>query len=47
MDGTETELPYGLLMGPGRVAFVLGEIELGVVVMVSLHQAIPGDLGDN
>ena len=47
MNGAIAEFPYGLLVGPGRVAFVFGEIELGIIMMVSLHQTIPGDLGDN
>ena len=47
VDGAEAKYPYGLLMSPGRVSFVSGKVELGIIMMVSLHQAIPGDLGDN
>ena len=47
VDRTEAKYPYGLLMGPGWVSLVFGKIELGIVMMVSSHQAVPGDLGDN
>ncbi len=47
MDRAETKFSNGILMGPGRVSFVFGKIELRIVMMVILHQAIPGNLGNN
>ena len=47
VNGAEPKFPYGFLMGSGRVSLVFGKIELGIVMMVSSHQAVPGDLGDN
>jgi len=46
MDRAETKFSNGFLVGPGRIAFMFGKIELGIVMMVFLHQAIPGDFGD-
>ena len=47
VDRAETKFSNGFLVGFGRVPFVFGEIELRVVKMVILHQAIPGDFGYN
>ena len=47
VDGAVPEFSDGILVGPGGVAFVFGKIELRIVVVEILHQAIPGNFGDN
>ena len=47
MDRAEAKFTNGFFVGPGRVPFVLWKIELRIVVMVILHQAIPGNFGYN
>jgi hypothetical protein len=46
MNRAATKFSNGFLVGPGRIAFMFGEIELGIIMMVFLHQAIPRDFGD-
>jgi len=47
MNGTAAEFSDGVFVGFGWIALVFAEIELGIVMVISLHQAVSGNLGDD
>ena len=42
VDGAAAEFPDRCLMGFGRVSFVFGKTELGVVLVVPFHEPVTG-----
>ena len=47
VDGTAAVCSDRRFMGLGGIAFVLGKSKLGVVLMVFLHDSVPGYFGNN
>ena len=47
VDRTASESANGLLVCFCRISFMFGEVKLGIVKVITLHQPVPGYFGDD